>query len=150
MNRTTRVQGAIVHGTRLLLIQHREHDTGRSYWLLPGGSPMEGESDEVALRREIREETHLVVDIERLLYDDQSATDPVYRRFKTFLCRSRIGRARPGAEPEVEVASVYAITAVRWLDLASEATWDAAVRADRWTYPLLKRIQTTLRFMPRP
>ena len=144
MVRTTRVQGAVIQDTSVLLIQHREHAHGRTYWLLPGGSAENGETEETALRREISEETHLTVVVERLLFDDSSATDPVYVRFKTFLCRPEAGVARPGAEPEADIATVYTITDVMWLDLRSETTWDASIRVDRWTYPLLKRIQAAL------
>ena len=45
MNRPTRYQGAIVRGNHILLIQHREHASRRSYWLLPGGGREDGETD---------------------------------------------------------------------------------------------------------
>lgn len=37
MIRDIRYQAAIIHNRQILLIQHREHASGRSYWLLPGG-----------------------------------------------------------------------------------------------------------------
>jgi 8-oxo-dGTP pyrophosphatase MutT (NUDIX family) len=144
MRREVRVQGAIVREGRVLLVMHREHGSGREYWLLPGGGAEADESDEVCLAREVEEETHLRVAVERLLFDDPTEGDRVYRRVRTYLCRPLGGEARPGSEPEPEVAAVYAIAAVAWVDLGAEAGWDPVIRADRWTYPLLKRLQVAL------
>ena len=144
MQRTTRVQGAAVRDHRILLIKHREHATGREYWLLPGGGAEAGESDEACDTREIEEETHLRVTVERLLFDDPAERDPVYRRLRTYLCRPLGGEARPGVEPELGAAGVYAIVDVAWIDLRDEERWDALIMADPWTYPLLKRFQSAL------
>jgi hypothetical protein len=78
MKRTTRLQAAIVERHHVLLVQHREHRSGRAYWLLPGGAAEDQESDEAALRREIEEETSLGVAVARLLFDDPVDNDAVY------------------------------------------------------------------------
>jgi ADP-ribose pyrophosphatase YjhB (NUDIX family) len=54
--------GAIIkdHAGRLLLIK-RGHDPGKGLWSIPGGRIEDGEADEEALVREVREETGLVV-----------------------------------------------------------------------------------------
>jgi 8-oxo-dGTP pyrophosphatase MutT (NUDIX family) len=144
MDRTVRVQGAIMRQDELLLIKHREHDGGREYWLLPGGGPEPGESDEAALQREIAEETHLTVAVEQLLLDEPSLPEDAYQRHRTYLCRPLAGEARPGCEPEPEVASVYAIVAVGWIDLRDEAAWHPEIRNDPIIYPRLKRLQAAL------
>ena len=145
--RTTRYQGAILRHDHILLIQHHEHQSGRSYWLLPGGGLEPGESEEDCVRREMNEETGLEVQVERLLLDGPERTGKTYERRKTYLCKPLSGEARPGYEPEPGLAEIYAITAVRWLDLRDESAWGEAVKSDPFTYPELKRIREILGYI---
>jgi 8-oxo-dGTP diphosphatase len=144
VQRVIRYQGAIVRDHHLLLIRHREHAGGHSYWVLPGGG-IEPEEDELAcVRRELREETHLEVQVDRLLLDEPAEPGAVYRRYKTYLCRVSGGEAHPGHEPEVEAAETYAIDAVAWFDLRDERGWDPSMTADPITYPVVQRIRAAL------
>lgn len=144
MKRLVRYQGAILQDSNILLIQHREHAGGRSYWVLPGGGREEGETEEQCVLREMKEETGLDVCIERLLLDEPApAGDTTYQRRKTYQCRIVAGEPQPGYEPEPEVSARYGIAAVGWFDLRSETDW-GEVMADRFTYPQLKRIQAAL------
>lgn len=52
-----------------LLVQRAEHDT---YWALPGGRAEIGESSEETLMREMREELHRDIHIERLVWTAES------------------------------------------------------------------------------
>jgi ADP-ribose pyrophosphatase YjhB (NUDIX family) len=61
MQRMIRYQGAIIQDDHILLIQHRHHADGHSYWLLPGGGLEGEETPETCVQREVREETHLHV-----------------------------------------------------------------------------------------
>lgn len=143
--RIIRYQGAIVHEHQLLLIRHREHASGHSYWVIPGGGIEAEESEEVCVQREMREETHLEVAVERLLFDEPTEPGGVYQRRKTYLCRMAAdGQARPGYEPEAEAAAHNAIDAVAWFDLRDPAGWDPGVFADPITLRLLRRIQAAL------
>jgi 8-oxo-dGTP pyrophosphatase MutT (NUDIX family) len=144
MVRDIRYQAAIIHDRRILLIQHREHASGRSYWLLPGGGREADETPEQCLIREVREETGIAVTIERLLLDDPAPAGDVYQRFHTYLCRPHTFAAAPGAEPEPEAAALYAIAAVGWHALYDETAWDAQIVTDRLTAPLLRRIRGAL------
>jgi ADP-ribose pyrophosphatase YjhB (NUDIX family) len=143
MPRAVRYQGAIVRDHHLLLIKHRHHADGRDYWIVPGGGIEDGETEAQCVRREMLEETHLEVRVERLLLDEAADMIGVYSRYKTYLCAPLSGEARPGHEPEPE-AAVYSISDIGWFDLRDEAQWDKQVLSDSITYPLVKRIQRAL------
>ncbi len=144
MDRTVRYQGAILRGDHLLLIKHREHASGRSYWLLPGGGLEPPETEEACVIREMQEETHLQVRVERLLLDDFIESKRGYKRYKTYLCRVEDGEAQPGYEPEESASSIYGIVEVGWFDLCHPETWDELARNDAITFPFLQRILVSL------
>lgn len=143
--RHTRYQGAIIHDQHILLIQHHFHADGARYWVIPGGGIEPHETEEACVAREMREETHLEVRVERLLLHEAAhAEDTTYHFYKTYLCRPVSGDAKPGHEPEPDAASAYAIDQVKWFNLQDETDWDEALKSDPITYPLLKRISATL------
>jgi 8-oxo-dGTP pyrophosphatase MutT (NUDIX family) len=150
MNANTRYQAAILQDHQILLILHREHASGRSYWILPGGGREPGETEEQTVLREMKEETGLDVKVERLLLDDFLDEGGVYNRYKTYLCTPISGEARPGYEPEPQASAIYAIAEVRWFDLINETSWGEAITTDRITYPLLQRIQAAMGYRPGP
>lgn len=53
--RHTRYQGAIIKDDQILLIKHTEHETGRSYWVIPGGGREPGETEMACVKREMWE-----------------------------------------------------------------------------------------------
>lgn len=142
--RHTRYQGAIVRDHHLLLIRHRNHADGRSYWLAPGGGIEPGESAEACVAREMREETGLEVRVERLLLHDPSLPGSMYTFLDTYLCSVLSGEAAPGYEPEEEAAAAYAIVETRWFDLRAPAAWFSLIAPDRFTGPLVLRILAAL------
>ena len=148
MIRDIRYQAAILHEDRILLIQHREHASGRSYWLLPGGGREGEETPKQCLVREVYEETGLTITVERLLLDDPAPPGDVYRSLHTYFCRPSTYSASPGAEPEPEAAALYSISAVAWIPIDDETRWDARVLADRLTAPLLRRVRAALASRP--
>ena len=145
MIRDIRYQAAIIHNRQILLIQHREHDSGRSYWLLPGGGRQADETPEQCLIREVSEESQLTITVEGLLLDDPAPAADVYQRFHTYLCQPSRFKDSPGIEPEPEAAALYAIAAVSWYALDDEASWNTQIVADPLTASLLRRIRATLR-----
>ena len=150
MARHTRYQGLIVENDHVLLIQHREHATGREYWVIPGGGLDSAETEEECVIREVREETNLEVEIEGLLLDEPGHPDGVYRRRKTYLCKPIGGNASPGFEPEIEASENYAITQVRWFDLREETDWGDELLTDPFTYPQLVNARKKLGYSSAP
>ncbi len=140
----TRCQGVVVVDDHILLIQHREHVGGRSFWLLPGGGQEADESEETCVVREMKEETGLDVKVERLLMTVPRHPEGQHRERKTYLCTILAGVAQPGYDPEPEARARYRIAAVGWYDLSSEQDWGADILADTRTYTELKRIQALL------
>ena len=61
-----RVTGVLLENDKLLLVKQQVH-SGRT-WSLPGGRLEHGESLEAAIKREMKEETGLSVEPQRLLY----------------------------------------------------------------------------------
>lgn len=143
-DRHTRYQGLIVRDHHMLLIQHAAHAGEWSHWVIPGGGMEPGETPEECIVREMKEETHLEVAVEGLLVDEADHPDSAYQRRRTYLCQVVSGEAAPGYEPELEASSVYAITAVRWLDLRDENGWDEDILKDIYTYPQLKQFRQLL------
>jgi 8-oxo-dGTP pyrophosphatase MutT (NUDIX family) len=56
------IKGVLIHGGRVLLLLNE-----RGEWDLPGGRPDPGEDHRAALKREVREETGLEVEVGRAL-----------------------------------------------------------------------------------
>ena len=147
-DRHIRYQGLIVRDHKFLLIQHSSNFGKWSHWVIPGGGLEPGETPEECIIREMKEETNLDVAVERLLLDEPDHPDSAYQRRKTYLCRVLRGEAAPGYEPELEAYSVYAITAVSWLDLWDESDWDEEILEDEITYPQLNQFRQLLGYNP--
>jgi ADP-ribose pyrophosphatase YjhB (NUDIX family) len=145
--RHTRYQGAIIKDDKMLLIRHTEHDSGRSYWVIPGGGREAGETEIDCVIREMLEETNLVVVVKRLLVKSAIPNDPVYKTRSTYLCHIVSGQASPGYEPEEDAAAHYAITEVAWFDLRSEEGWEASVFDNPIAYPVLQDIRRELGYL---
>lgn len=87
------VKGLVLYNKRALIV-HRKSDSafGPDMWEFPGGKLEFGESPEECLHREIREETGLSVDIERILYTPTTLTH-TWRQvvILNFLCHAHSG-----------------------------------------------------------
>jgi 8-oxo-dGTP diphosphatase len=68
--------GAVVRSGGKLLVIRRGRPPGAGLWSLPGGRVEPGESDEQALRREVREETGLEVSVGELVGTVERDADP--------------------------------------------------------------------------
>jgi 8-oxo-dGTP diphosphatase len=133
--RDIRLQAAILRAGQLLLVRCRL-PTGETFWLLPGGAREAGESLEVALAREVREELAVEVAVRDLL-DDVPADPPdgTYARWRTYRCT--LTRGEPVAQGRDGVAL---LEAVMWLPLGEETCWPTSVREDPFLAPQLLRL----------
>lgn len=84
--------GAIILCRGEILLIHRRRQ-GQEYYVFPGGGKEARESCEQAVLREVREETTLEVEVEKLLYDCVDAEGAAQ---KFYLCRYLSGIARLG------------------------------------------------------
>jgi ADP-ribose pyrophosphatase YjhB (NUDIX family) len=86
------VGALIVQNSRILLVE-RGHEPLKGYWSLPGGILEVGETLDQAIRREVLEETGLVIEpvevveiFERIMRDDQGRAEYHYV-LADYLCR---------------------------------------------------------------
>jgi 8-oxo-dGTP pyrophosphatase MutT (NUDIX family) len=142
-NRRTRYQAAIVHNHCVLLLKGNDCFSGQTFWVIPGGGREAHESEEACVQREVREETHLEVEVLRLLMEESDPSS-FYDTTKTYLCRMTDGEPAPGVEPEVDSAEHTTIQAVAWFDLRQPTSWDPLARNDAIMFPLLQRLRTAL------
>jgi len=60
---------AILYDGQILMVLHKTAE--RTYWTLPGGGWKNGETIEQTAIREVKEETGLDVDVEKLLFEEE-------------------------------------------------------------------------------
>ena len=117
-----RYQAAMIQNDHLLLLKVNDRISGQTFWVIPGGGQEANETEEACVRREVFEETHLSVEVDRLVLDEQAPCGDFYHRNKTYRCQIMGGQARPGSEPEVDTAEHSTISEVGWFDMRNPAT----------------------------
>lgn len=142
MGRHTRMQGLIISENKILLIRGFERLTGSSYWVIPGGGIESGESEKECLIREMKEETGLDIEVERLVIELEALPHGNYRKLKSYLCTPVGGQPEPGSEPEDDVN--FEIAAVRWFDLKDISGWSGNLCQDPYTFPHLEKVRRKL------
>ena len=137
--RIVRCQAAVIRGRQILLINHLIHSTGHTYWWLPCGGLQPHEAKEACVVREVKEETNIDVQVERLLFEEPGRRKNGYKLFSTFYCTPIGGIERPGNE----YSTTRSIIDVTWFDLDDEVNWTPGLYEDH-VYPLLQTIRTAL------
>lgn len=115
----TRAQAMILNQNALLFVKHEIGE--RSVWCFPGGRVMPGETPEVAVQREVQEETGLQVAIQSLVSDEGDRTGN-YQRIVTFLCTPVGGRLALGEDPE-RTGLPPVLADVSWRPLVAGPEW---------------------------
>ena len=130
--RKIRVVGAMIErGGRYLITQRPPHASLPLLWEFPGGRVEEGETDEDALRRELREEMNIDVDVAELTMHVSHAYPEYDIDFRVFRCML--------LSPEEEIRHVRVHTH-RWV-LPGELDDYEFPAADQKTLERLLQIQ---------
>lgn len=106
--RDIRYQAAVLRDHYVLLLKVFDRAGGVEFWLFPGGGREPGESVEDCLRRELREETHLEVEVSSLLFRELGSRgfapipfeQPLADYIEAFHARNGLARARMGSRAE--------------------------------------------------
>ncbi len=95
-----RVNGLLVQNQSLLMVRLLSPVAGKLIWMPPGGGLQFGETLTSALRREIREETGIIVSPGPLWYLHEVRTRDVHAIEFYYLCEQQGGALKTGSDPE--------------------------------------------------
>ena len=92
----------ITSGDWILLLKHQSPTRKKPIWMPPGGEVLFGESLDMALRREVKEETGLYVEPNRLLWIHEFIEKPYHAIEYYFDCEITGGTLELGRDPEYD------------------------------------------------
>jgi ADP-ribose pyrophosphatase YjhB (NUDIX family) len=117
MHPEVRVTAVLVEDGHILLVEQRVTESSRRGWSLPGGALEFAETLEGCIVREVREETGLLVDVDRLLYLGERIADGRHVVHVTFAVKRVGGALQCGAEPEAGANPIRSVKMVPLVQL---------------------------------
>jgi ADP-ribose pyrophosphatase YjhB (NUDIX family) len=100
-----RVRGVLVDGGKITLMKRTKGEL--EYYVFPGGGVEEGEDLPTALRREMKEELGIEVEVGNLMTEQPFVRNGVEQTEYFFRCRETGGKMGTGAGPEFAIGSEY-------------------------------------------
>lgn len=111
-----RVSALIVEKNQIALVQQKTPTRPHPVWLPPGGGVQPGESSGQALRREIKEETGLLIQDSELRYVHEFIEPPYHAVEFYFRVKDFAGELKTGNDPELD-EDQQQIIRCRWVSL---------------------------------
>lgn len=141
MNRIVRCQAVIFKDNRILVLRQYNYKRQEEYWMLPGGGLEDGETEEEGIKRELKEEINLEVEIKGIIFDEPGNGKDVYQRYITFLCVPIAGSVESIGS---ETVSYRKILEIVWVSLSDEEQWNDYMLKEQF-YPSMNRIKDRLK-----
>ena len=111
------VTAGIIYNNGKILVAQRRHDKNMGLkWEFPGGKQEEGETLEQCLKREIQEEFHLDIEVEKFYMSSEYTYDFGSIKLQAFLATSRTQK----------IAYMDSHETFRWIDIDELNNFDFA------------------------
>jgi len=111
-----RIRAVIIKDENVLTVKRTKPEI--EYWVIPGGGVKEGEENELALRREAREELGVDIEIEKFLFKIISQKDETFGHEEYFYaCKIIGGELGSGQGPEFSNPRYIGTHTIEWLEI---------------------------------
>lgn len=119
-----RVRGIIIKKGKILTIKRMKPE--ETYWVIPGGGVEDGETNETALIREMKEELGIDVIVGKLIFEmDSQKPETAEQREYFYLCSIEGGEVGTGHGPEFQKNTYYVGShEPEWLEIRSLDKYD--------------------------